>query len=96
MLSGKRNERLKKFDAQNIEGRAGRFMQHYQGRVFILDKNFADRMNEEDELLQHKFFDKNIDKKDVDIVLSDSNYLTIEQENRKKQLEAIKRKWNNA
>ena len=47
-------------------------------------------MNEEDELLQHKFFDKNIDKKDVDIVLSDSNYLTIEQENRKKQLEAIK------
>lgn len=47
-------------------------------------------MNEEDELLQYKFFDKNIDKKDVDIVLSDSNYLTTEQENRKKQLEAIK------
>lgn len=91
VLSGKKGTKdLKKFDAQNIEGRAGRFMQHYQGRVFILDKNFADRMNEEDELLQHKFFDKNIDKKDVDIVLSDSNYLTIEQENRKKQLEAIK------
>ena len=90
-LSGKKGTKdLKKFDAQNIEGRAGRFMQHYQGRVFILDKKFADRMNEEDELLQHKFFDKNIDKKDVDIVLSDSNYLTTEQENRKKQLEAIK------
>ena len=91
VLSGKKGTKdLKKFDAQNIEGRAGRFMQHYQGRVFILDKKFADRMNEEDELLQHKFFDKNIDKKDVDIVLSDSNYLTTEQENRKKQLEAIK------
>ena len=91
VLSGKKGRKdLKKFDAQNIEGRAGRFMQHYQRRVFILDKKFADRMNEEDELLQHKFFDKNIDKKDVDIVLSDSNYLTTEQENRKKQLEAIK------
>ena len=91
VLSGKKGRKdLKKFDALNIEGRAGRFMQHYQGRVFILDKNFADRMNEEDELLQHKFFDKNIDKKDVDIVLSDSNYLTIKQRNRKKLLEAIK------
>ena len=51
VLSGKKGTKdLKKFDAQNIEGRAGRFMQHYQGRVFILDKNFADRMNEEDEL----------------------------------------------
>ena len=91
VLSGKKGRKdLKKFDAQNIEGRAGRFMQHYQGRVFILDKNFVDRMNEEDELLQHKFFDKNIDKKDVDIVLSDSNYLTAEQENRRRDLERLK------
>lgn len=91
VLSGKKGTKnLKKFDAQNIEGRAGRFMQHYQGRVFILDKEFADRMNEEDELLQHKFFDKSIDKKDVDIVLSDSYYLTTEQENRRRELERLK------
>ena len=91
VLSGKKGTKnLKKFDAQNIEGRAGRFMQHYQGRVFILDKGFADRMNEEDELLQHKFFDKSIDKKDVDIVLSDSYYLTTEQENRRRELERLK------
>ncbi len=90
-LSGKKGTKdLKKFDAQNIEGRAGRFMQHYQGRVFILDKEFADRMNEQDELLQHKLFDKSIDKKDVDIVLSDSNYLTAEQENRRRELERLK------
>ena len=90
-LSGKKgNKNLKKFDAQNIEGRAGRFMQHYQGRVFILDKEFADRMNGQDELLQHKLFDKSIDKKDVDIVLSDSNYLTAEQENRRRELERLK------
>lgn len=90
VLSGnKGTKELKKFDAQNIEGRAGRFMQHYQGRVFILDKKFADRMNEEDELLQHKFFNKNADKKDVDIVFSDPNYLTAEQENRKRQLDTI-------
>ena len=90
-LSGKKGKKdLKKFDAQNIEGRAGRFMQHYQGRVFILDEKFADRMNEQDELLQHKFFEKSIDKKDVDIVLSDSNYLTAKQENRRRELERLK------
>ena len=47
-------------------------------------------MNEQDELLQHKLFDKSIDKKDVDIVLSDSNYLTAEQENRRRELERLK------
>ena len=63
VLSGKKGrKRLKKFDAQNIAGRAGRFMYHYQGRVFILEKAFADCMNEEGEFLRHKFFDKEADK----------------------------------
>ena len=91
VLSGKKgNKELKKFDAQNIEGRAGRFMQHYQGRVFILDKKFSEHMKEEDELLQHKLFSKKTDKKDIDLVLSDPAYLTVEQRTRREQLERMK------
>lgn len=91
VLSGKKGrKRLKKFDAQNIAGRAGRFMYHYQGRVFILEKAFADCMNEEGEFLRHKFFDKEADKSDVDIVLSDSEYLLDNQKIRKEELQFIK------
>lgn len=91
VLSGKKGKKdLKKFDAQNIEGRAGRFMQHYQGRVFILDKEFSKHMNEEPELLRHIFFDKNADKQDVDIVLTEQAYLTDEQITRRNHLDRLK------
>lgn len=91
VLSSKKGTKdLKKFDAQNIEGRAGRFMQHYKGRVFILDKDFSKLMNEEDELLQHKLFDKNVDKKDVDLVLAEPAYLTEVQAARREQLYRMK------
>ncbi|EGQ8355169.1 hypothetical protein GT919_24925, partial [Vibrio parahaemolyticus] len=33
----KGNKILKKFDAKNIAGRAGRFLHHYSGRVLVLD-----------------------------------------------------------
>ena len=65
-------------------------MYHYQGRVFILEKAFADCMNEEGEFLRHKFFDKEADKSDVDIVLSDSEYLLDNQKIRKEELQFIK------
>lgn len=91
VLSGKKGTKdLKKFDAQNIEGRAGRFMRHYKGRVFILDNDFAKLKGESDELLQHKFFDKELDKNDVDLVFTDSNYLTDRQAERQMQLNALK------
>lgn len=91
VLSGKKGtKKLKKFDAQNIEGRAGRFMQHYKGRVFILDKEFSKHMKEESELLQHKLFDKNVDKKDVDLVLTEYAYLTEKQVARREQLDGMK------
>lgn len=91
VLSGKKGTKdLKKFDAQNIEGRAGRFMEHYSGRVFILDKEFSKRMNESDEILQHKLFDKNAEKKDVDIVLTEPNYLTQTQTKRKEELDKMR------
>ena len=91
VLSGKKgNKNLKKFDAQNIEGRAGRFMKHYKGRVFILDKEFSEHITEEDDLLQHKLFDRQLDKQDVDIVLTESAYLNEEQARRRDQLDSMK------
>ena len=93
VLSGKKGTKdLKKFDAQNIEGRAGRFMEHYSGRIFILDKEFSKRMKENDEMLQHKLFDKNAEKKDVDIVLTDSNYLSQAQTERKAELDNMRKR----
>lgn len=91
VLSGKKGSKdLKKFDAQNIEGRAGRFMEHYSGRIFILDKEFSKRMAENNEVLQHKFFDKKADKKDVDIVLTESQFLSQPQTERRMLLDDMK------
>lgn len=91
VLSGKKGTKdLKKFDAQNIEGRAGRFMEHYKGRVFIMDNEFSKCINGQAELLQHKFFDKDIEKQDVDIIFTESPYLTEKQIERRNQLNRMK------
>lgn len=91
VLSGKKGTKdLKKFDAQNIEGRAGRFMEHYKGRVFIMDNEFRKCINGQDELLQHKFFNKDIEKQDVDIIFTEPPYLTEKQIERRNQLNMMK------
>lgn len=89
ILSGKKGSKeLKKFDAQNIEGRAGRFMQHYQGHIYVLDSKFSDAMNRTDEILQHKLFDRDAPKYDVDLPLTNESYLTDLQ---RKRWEVLKR-----
>lgn len=91
VLSGKKGKKdLKKFDALNIEGRAGRFMQHYKGRVFILDKEFSKSLHQNDEQIQHKLFDRNTSKIDVDIILTEPEFLNINQEQRKQELVQMK------
>lgn len=88
VLSGKKgNHPLKKFDAKNIEGRAGRFMNHYTGRVFIMDPEFDDVLAGEDEFIKHKFFDVSVDKDDVDLVYVQDDYLTKKDRERKEQME---------
>lgn len=91
VLSGKKGTKdLKKFDAQNIEGRAGRFMKHYQGRVFILDKDFSKCIQSDDEPLRHKQFELEEIKDDVDILMMEPQYLTVEQTKRKNILDEMK------
>lgn len=91
ILSGKKGlKNLKKFDAQNIEGRAGRFMHHYKGRVFILNKDFLKSMQEDENILQHKHFERVHEKLDVDILLTESVYLTEEQKMKRERLDSLK------
>lgn len=78
---------LKKFDAKNIEGRAGRFLKHYQGRVFILDNEFSNIMLQPDEELRHKFYDVTAKKSDVDLFyVENRDYLNARDQQRKEQM----------
>ena len=69
---------LKKFDAQNISGRAGRFLKHYRGRVIILKNHFMDILDGDGAEIKHKNYEKNSDKSEVDIFFSSKEYLTTQ------------------
>ena len=57
MSDQKGNKPLKKFDAQNIAGRAGRFMHHYKGFVFSIDNNFERILGSNSEELKNLEYD---------------------------------------
>lgn len=91
ILDGKKGIKpLKKFDALNIEGRAGRFMQHYKGRIFILNKEFCEVLGEADEMLRHKLFDLKEEKTDLDIVVTEQKFLSVKQKDRRKELDKLR------
>lgn len=72
---------LKKFDAQNISGRAGRFLKHYKGRVIVLKNNFMKVLESDGNDIKHKNYEKNIDKSEIDIFNSSKKYLTLNDKN---------------
>lgn len=72
----KGNKILKKFDAKNVAGRAGRFLHHYSGRVLVLDKKFNDIINGEDDEIRHKNFDSESTKNEIDYFITDDEFLT--------------------
>mgnify|MGYP005758137789 FL=1 len=86
MSDKKGTKTLKKFDAQNIAGRAGRFMYHFKGFVFAVDNSFNQILNSESEELKNLEYDKNSHKSEVDIMMSSEKYLTEEQKLNKQQL----------
>ena len=69
---------LKKFDAKNIAGRAGRFLYHYSGRVIVLKNDFMKAINAEADGIKHKNYDLNSPKDEVDLYYTDDEYLTDE------------------
>ena len=77
ITSGKKGTKpLKQFDAKNIAGRAGRFQQHYSGRVIDLDNGFEEIVNGQQEALEHKNYDVQSTKTDVDYQITKEQYLS--------------------
>ena len=67
---------LRQFDAKNIAGRAGRFDHHFSGRVIDLNNGFENIVNGAQEILEHKNYDINKPKSDVDYQITKDNYLS--------------------
>jgi Type III restriction enzyme, res subunit/Helicase conserved C-terminal domain len=74
----KGNKALKRFDAKNIAGRAGRFDKHYSGRVIILKNKFLDDISAEKESIHHKNYDLESKKDEIDLFYSSDEFLSAE------------------
>lgn len=85
--SKKGDKELKKFDAKNIAGRAGRFSIHYSGRVIVLKNNFMDVIESEPEGIKHKNYDLSSPKSEIDLYYTDNEYLSADDESKKKDIE---------
>ena len=72
---GKYGKPLLSFDAKNIAGRAGRFMEHYKGRVISLDKIFLDIINETGRQIEHKNYQPSNDRKEIDDEMTPIQFL---------------------
>ncbi|MFV0480374.1 MAG: helicase-related protein [Campylobacteraceae bacterium] len=73
--SNKGKKPLLKFDAKNIAGRAGRFMEHYVGRVITLDKEFLEVIEKEGNPIEHKNYIKESQKNEVEYEMTKSEFL---------------------
>jgi len=73
--SKKGDKPLKKFDAKNIAGRAGRFLHHYSGRVIILQNDFLKAIESKPEGIRHKNYDPAAPKDEIDLYYTADEYL---------------------
>lgn len=73
--AGTNGKPLLTFDAKNIAGRAGRFMEHYKGRVISLDKKFLDVINQVGTQIEHKNYQSSNDRKEIDYEMTPTEYL---------------------
>ena len=77
VLDSKKGDKpLKKFDAKNIAGRAGRFSYHYSGRVIVLQNDFMKVINSKSEGIKHKNYDINSPKDEIDLYYTKDEYLS--------------------
>ena len=96
VLHSKKGEKiLKKFDAQNIQGRAGRFSEHFSGNLIVLDKQFNEILNRDtDNVLQHRNYDLNKPKDTRDILYVNPNYLNSQDRKKRQEITALIRSNN--
>lgn len=85
---GRHIKPLMKFDAKNIAGRAGRFMEHYVGRVITLDNEFLEVIEKEGKPIEHKNYDIETSKNEVEFEMTKPEYLD---DRTKKQIEELKK-----
>lgn len=89
VLSDKKGEKLlKRFDAQNIAGRAGRFLHHYKGQVIVLKNDFIKIKDGDKDYIRHKNYDLNSRKDEIDLFYTDNQYLRREDQERKLLIDA--------
>lgn len=86
---GRYGKPLLTFDAKNIAGRAGRFMEHYTGRVITLDEEFMDVINGTGEQIIHKNYDANIEKKEIDDEMTPEEFLDDRSRERLSQIKKM-------
>ena len=86
---GRYGKPLLTFDAKNIAGRAGRFMEHYTGRLITLDKEFMNVINDTGEQITHKNYDLNVEKKEIDDEMTPEQYLDDRSRERLLQIRAM-------
>lgn len=72
---GKHIKPLLKFDAKNIAGRAGRFMEHYVGRVITLDNEFLNIIESEGKPIEHKNYNSETNKNEVEYEMTKPEFL---------------------
>lgn len=87
--SKKGDKDLKKFDAKNIAGRAGRFLYHYSGRVIVLNNDFMEAINSEPEGIKHKNYDLNAPKDEIDLFYTRDEFLINEDKQRVLDIRAL-------
>lgn len=90
----KGNKDLKKFDAKNIAGRAGRFLYHFSGRVIVLKNDFMKAINMEAEGIKHKNYDLNAPKDEIDLFITRDEFLKSEDQQRKQNIKALQEERN--
>lgn len=86
MHNKKGSKDLKKFDAKNIAGRAGRFGYHYSGRVIVIQNDFMKTIESNGEGIKHKNYDKESFKDEIDLFYSGDKFLNDKDRQRKKDL----------
>lgn len=90
--SKKGDKKLKKFDAKNIAGRAGRFLYHYSGRVIVLQNDFMKAIESEPEGIKHKNYDLQATKDEIDLFYSKDEFLSQADQERKTNIQAEQEK----
>lgn len=87
--SGRHGKPLLTFDAKNIAGRAGRFMEHYKGRVISLEKEFVDKIYELGSQIEHKNYQKSEDRKEIDDEMTPSDFLDDRSRQRLEEIKSL-------